>query len=115
MWASEGNFTLHTAALLSARLTAPESALPEIEAELVKPIQNDLDWLEKILAGNSTKLLAGDEVTVADTMMIFPLVVIFGRKLGTEGKSWPWVNKWLQNVEASKTYQRALQRTGHRV
>jgi glutathione S-transferase len=115
MWASEGNFTLHTAALLSARLAAPASALPEIEPELVKPIQNDLDWLEKILVGNSTKFLAGNDVTVADTMMIFPLVVIFGHKLGTEGKSWPRVNKWLQSVEASATYQGALQRTGHHV
>lgn len=91
MWASEGNFTRHTAALLSARLTAPASALQEIEAELVKPIQNDLDWVAKILARNSDKFLVGNEVTVADNMIIFPLGVIFGHKLGTEGRSWPRV------------------------
>lgn len=115
MWASEGSFMLHIEVFFGAHGAVALSAQAEVDAKLVKSIQHDLDWLENELSQSSTKYLAGNEVTVADTMMIFPIQVIFANKLGTEGKSWPKVRQWLQNVENSEGYQRTVKRTGHRV
>jgi glutathione S-transferase len=115
MWASEGSFMLHIEVFFGAHGAVPLPVQPEVDAKLVKSIQHDLDWLENELSQSSTKYLAGNEVTVADTMMIFPVQVIFANKLGTEGKSWPKVRQWLQNVETGEGYQRTVKRTGHRV
>ena len=111
MWASEGTFMLHIEVYFGAR----SSATPEAHTKLVGAIQHDLDWLENELSRSSTKYLVGDEVTLADAMMIFPLQVIFANKIGTEGKSWPKVQQWLKNAESGEGYQRTVKRTGHRV
>ena len=95
---------------ISVFFGAKGAASPE---NLVKAIQNDLDWLENALSEASTKYLAGNEVTAADIMMGFPVQVIFHYKLGTEGKAWPKVEQWLKNVEAGEGYQRTVKRTGH--
>jgi glutathione S-transferase len=91
-------------------------ASPEVQKKLIGAVQHDLDWLENELSQSGTKYLAGNEVTLADTMMIFPLQVIFANKIGTEeGKSWPHVQQWLNNVENGEGYQRTVKRTGHSV
>ncbi|GIJ89412.1 hypothetical protein Asppvi_008352 [Aspergillus pseudoviridinutans] len=113
MWAAEGALMLHAEAVFSARLAAPAEVAPEIEAKLAKSVQHDLDWLEGHLKETSTKFLAGDHVTVADTMMAFSIQDIFANKLAPAGKSWPRINEWLKTVESGDVYQRAVKRTGH--
>lgn len=113
MWAAEGDFMLHGEAIFSIRKAAPTPAIQEIEAKLAVPVQHDLDWLEEQLRNGATTYLAGNEVTVADTMMVFSVQDIFANKLGTAGRAWPRINEWLKHVESGEIYQRALQRTGY--
>lgn len=65
----------------------------EVEVKLLKPIQKDMDWLENILSETSTKYIAGNKVTVADTIIAFPVQVIFHYQLSTQGKSWPKIKQ----------------------
>mgnify|MGYP002380197251 CR=1 FL=1 len=113
MWAAEGSLMLHAEAVFSGRLAAPMQVAHEIEAQLAVAVQHDLDWLEGHLKETSARYLAGNEVTVADTMMIFSVQDIFANNLAPAGKSWPRINEWVKVVESGEAYQRAVTRTGH--
>lgn len=104
---------LHAEGVYSARLAAPTQIANEIEAKLAMSIQLDLDWLENNLQETSTRYIASDDVTVADTMMAFSIMDIFALKLAPAGKSWPRINEWLKIVKSGEVYQRAMKRTGH--
>jgi glutathione S-transferase len=115
--AAEATFMLHALAITYSRWNIPKSADPsilqEVEKGLSVNVQNDLDWLEKELSQSTGKFLCGHAVTAADTMMHFSLDFILKTKLGTQGKSWPGIEKWLKACEETQTYQQAVKKTGY--
>ncbi|KAF2811774.1 glutathione S-transferase C-terminal-like protein [Mytilinidion resinicola] len=118
--ASEATFILHALAISSARSTIPEpgksnGALKEMEKKMSGNVQNDVDWLEAELGQSNGKFLLGKEVTAADIMMHISIVFILKRELGTQGRTWPKVEQWLKDCEATDSYKRAVQKTGHKV
>lgn len=119
--AAEGTFLLHGLVPFYISL-ASSSAASELHPQLVEAAGKDMDWLEAELEngnGNGdgscgSRYLVGDSVTAADTMMGFSVqfLLIFG--LVPKGREWPCVNRWLENVERNKMYQRAVAKTGHK-
>jgi glutathione S-transferase len=77
-------------------------------------VQNDLSWLETELS-LSPGFLCGDHVTAADVMMRFSLEFIIAMKLGTQGKEYPSINKWMEACEDRESYKRAVKKTGHKL
>ena len=111
---------IHALAITYARWMAPESvkesgALAEMEKGMSVNVQKDLDWLETELSLGQTKFLCGNEVTAADTMMQFSVDYIVRMKIGTQGRNWPHVEKWLKACEETHTYQAAVKKTGHEI
>ncbi|KAF2814917.1 thioredoxin-like protein [Mytilinidion resinicola] len=119
--ASEATFALHGIAVLYARWTLPEAVkadgrtLEAMEAQMAGNVQNDIDWLEAELKASKGRFLLGDEVTAADIMMHFSLSFILARQLGTKGRSWPAVEKWLGDCEGTEGFRRAVGKTGHKM
>jgi glutathione S-transferase len=113
MWmsASEGTFLTHALAIMYGSGAAPEVA-HKLQVSLSSQVHRDFDWLEEGLLQGGGKFLVGDTVTVADTMMGFSVAFILKMGLGTDGKQWPTVNAWLENIESTPSYQRAVQKTG---
>lgn len=118
--ASEATLALHGLAVLYARWNFPTElkeshpeALQKMEASLSVNVQKDLDWIEKELAASTGQLLVGNEVTAADIMMQFSCRFILERELGTQGKSWPKINEWLERCENTPAYKRAVEKSGH--
>ena len=89
--------------------------LPEIEDGMSVNIQKDLDWLETELGLGQTKFLCGNEVTAADRMMQFSIDYIVRLKIGTQGRSWPNVEKSLKACGETETYRAAVKKTGHEI
>lgn len=118
--ASEATLGIHALAILYTRWQFPEElkesqpqALDEMEAKMSANVQNDLDWLEAELGRSTGRFLVGDQVTAADVMMQFTVRFVFERQLGTRGKTWPKLNTWLERCEATESYKRAVEKSGH--
>lgn len=116
--AAEATFALHALAILYARWNiqgAPEGTIEAAEERMSANVQNDMSWLETELSLSHGQFLCGDHVTAADIMMQFSLDFILARELGTQGKEWPSINKWMEACKNTDTYQRAVQKTGHKL
>ncbi|KAF2034484.1 glutathione S-transferase [Setomelanomma holmii] len=116
--AAEATFALHALAILYARWhikDAPEGTIEEAEKSMSANVQNDLSWLETELSLSHGQFLCGDHVTAADIMMHFSAMFIFARELGTQGKEYPNIKKWLKSCEDSPAYKRAVDKTGHKL
>lgn len=84
-----------------------------IEEGMGKNVQKDFDLLEQELGKSSGKFLLGDQLTVADIMMHFSASFILARGLGTKGKSYPKVEQWIKDCEATESFQKAVKHTGY--
>jgi glutathione S-transferase len=89
--------------------------LDEMEKGMAVKVQEDLDWLESELRKGNGKFLVGEGLTAADTMVAFSVQFIFARKLGTMGKRWVRVERWLEGLEAREAYKRAVERSGYKL
>jgi glutathione S-transferase len=118
MHAAEATFALHALAILYARWhikDAPDGTIEAAEQSMSANVQNDMSWLETELSLSSGKFLCGDHVTAADIMMQFSAEFIIQRELGTLGKEWPNINKWLERCRNTESYRKAVEKTGHKL
>ncbi|KAH7405689.1 glutathione S-transferase [Phaeosphaeria sp. MPI-PUGE-AT-0046c] len=116
--AAEATFALHGLAILYTRWhvkNVPEEALEAAEKTMAVNVQNNMSWLETELSLSPGQFLCGDHVTAADIMMQFSANFIIARELGTLGKEWPNINKWLEKCKETESYQRAVKKTGHKI
>ncbi|KAJ4373775.1 hypothetical protein N0V83_002514 [Neocucurbitaria cava] len=120
--AAEATFMLHSLAILYARWNipsdAPSGTVEAAEKGMSTNVQNDLAWLENELSSSSSssgKFLCGESVTAADIMMQFSADFILARELGTKGKEYPAIRKWLEVCKGTEGYKRAVEKTGHKL
>lgn len=117
--AAEATFALHALAILYARWNipadAPKGTVEATEQGMAANVQNDLSWLETELSLAQGDFLCGEHVTAADVMMQFSAEFILARELGTQGREYPNINKWLDACRNTDTYKRAVEKTGHKL
>ncbi|KAL5114944.1 hypothetical protein ACEQ8H_007191 [Pleosporales sp. CAS-2024a] len=116
--AAEATFALHALAILYMRWhvkDVSQDAMEAAEERMAANVQNDMSWLETELSLSSGGFLCGRDVTAADIMMQFSVAFILARQLGTNGKEWPNINKWMDKCQGTESYQRAVQKTGHKL
>lgn len=118
--AAEGTFMVHGLAVLYTLWNFPaafkESNADDFDkmiAAISVNVQKDFDWLETALGQSTGRFLVGDKVTAADIMMLFSVQFILARDLGTKGKSWAKVNEWVERCEATESYKKAVEKSGH--
>lgn len=111
---------LHALAVLYATWNLPKEIVekqPDVLEHLKKGlsvnVHKDFDWLESELGQSTGMFLVGNQVTAADIMVYFSARFILERELGTKGGNWPKVNEWLARCEATESFKRAVEKSGH--
>ena len=113
--AAEATWALHAISILYVRWNQKEGDVAKTEAGLSRNVINDMNFLESELKKSSGKFLTGDTVTAADCMMHFSAVFILARELGVKGQKYPEIERYIQDCEATETYQKAVGKTGHQL
>ena len=118
--AAEGTFMVHCLAITYARWFSPPSVhssgdLKKLEEGLAINVGKDFDWLNSELEGK--RFLAGEEVTAADTMVLFSVQFIFARDLcaGRKVGEWANVESWFKACEEREGWKKAVRKTGHQM
>jgi glutathione S-transferase len=111
--ASEATWALHGLGILYTRWHQKDGDQKKTEQGLAGNVINDMNFLEDALSKSSGKFLFGDSISVADTMMHFSAVFILARELGVKGEDYPKTTKYIQDCEATPSYKKAVERTGH--
>lgn len=113
--AAEGTYLTHGLSVLYAKWNQKDGDVEQTVKGLSKNVINDMNYLESELGKSNGKFLMGDKLTVADIMMHFSARFMLVRDLGTMGKTWPKVEEWLSNCEATQSYKAAVEKTGHKL
>ncbi|CAO1624318.1 unnamed protein product [Parajaminaea phylloscopi] len=108
---------LHSLAIVYARWFTPESAgdvLGALEDKMSANVCKDLDLMEEALRhnrqqfGESHGFLAGGHFSMADVANAFSAEYVIAKQVGTAGRKWPGIERWLKTIEARPAYQEAL-------
>lgn len=113
--AAEATWALHGITILYARWHQKDGDVAKTEEGMSGNIRKDMDFLEAALKQSKGRFLLGDEVTAADIMMHFSATFVIARELGVKKGQLPTVEKWLQECEATESYKKAVQTTGHKL
>lgn len=116
--AAEATYLLHACAILYTRgfgKAQYDNATRAITKGMSVNVLNDMDFLERELARGDGRFLVGDSVTIADCMMLFSIQTIISKELGTEGRKWERVERWMKDCEGTESYQMAVKKTGHKL
>ncbi|CCG83332.1 Glutathione S-transferase III [Taphrina deformans PYCC 5710] len=120
MWSyyAEGTLLLHALAITYARWSlrdpAQAEALQSCEAFMSANVQNDLNYVESQLPdGDGELFLVGTRLSAADIMMAFSVEFTLKKKLGTQGKRWPKLERWLAQLERRPAYIKARKEAPH--
>jgi glutathione S-transferase len=115
MWVhyAESTLMVHALAVLYARWSLPDDPeqLAKCEKFMGINVQLDLDYVDGHLAGRD--FLEEGKLTAADIMMAFSAEIALTRKLGTEGKRWPNVERWLKGLAQREAYRKAQSEATH--
>jgi glutathione S-transferase len=85
----------------------------ETEIGLSKNIQGDLDFLTAELDKSDGKFLFGDDLSLADIQMHFTVAFILAMELGTLGRRWERLERYVRDCEGMESYKAAVEKTGH--
>jgi len=113
--ASEATYALHGLAVLYCRWFQSGGDVAKTEEGVGVNVQKDFDFLESELQRSEGKFLFGDAVTAADTMMEFTADFVLARELGTKGRTWERVERYVRDCQQTATWQKARERTGHKL
>ena len=113
--AAEATWALHAIAILYMRWNLKDGDPAKTEEGMSRNVVNDMNFLEETLKNSSGKFLCGDSVTAGDFMMHFSAVFILARELGTKGMKYPEIEKWIQTCEATDSYKKAVETSGHKL
>jgi glutathione S-transferase len=112
--AAEGTWALHGLSILYARWFQQGGDVKETEKAMSKNVNADMRYLEEVLSKSSGNFIFGEKVSVADTLMHFSAVFILARELGgATGKEYPKCAQYIKDCEATDSYKRAVEKTGH--
>lgn len=103
----------HALAITYARWFQKDGSIEKTEEGLKGNIIKDFDYLEKTLISNQGQWILGKGLTVADVMMHFSITFILARELGTKGKTWETINKWIKTCEKEISFSKAVEATGY--
>ena len=85
----------------------------KLEHSVAQIMAKVFNWLEQELENYRGRLLAGDTVTTADTMVTFSIRFTYAQGLAPSDRSWDKLKRWLKNVEGEEAYRKAVTKTGH--
>ena len=111
---AEGVFMVHC--LPTAYSRRIDSAMAkQLEPSVALVVAKALNWLEQESENHGGRLLAGDTVTTADTMVNLTIHSIFAQGLARSDRSWDKAKRLLKNVEGEEAYRKIVAKTGHKL